>query len=384
MDLDIAKNIVPAYVGGDSGRAFALLNVLDAQDAFQRGDISEDQFVEAMAANGLTDGPGQKTLSRLLRVPDDQALSLVQGALKDALYFEDARRKEAERFEALAQNNVTAAYNRFFGFRPDTSYSIDEVSAIIPISPELQALADGMGGMVNGDDVRREILRFTGSSNYLTPAQREAMEGALATAGTPMAAEVDDPIKFSTMLLLKERGTLTVEVLQQNAPYLRQETYNSLLTGIFTRGEESVAVAKRIAASRFGYDELLAADPERGRQAKASYHAVVGAIEIEAERARIAGQPMTSQEILVRTEALIGEQMVFFKDALRAEYAETVQMFNQNTIGLDLRADDPDPIAALDAWYQSLTEEQQGMQSATYARYKTILRSDYISKGIFE
>lgn len=384
MNLDIAKNIVPAYVGGDSGRAFALLNVLDAQDALQRGDINESQFFEAMAANGLTDGPGQKTLSRLLRVRDDQALNLVQGALKDALYFEDARRKQAERFEATQKDNVTAAYNRFFGFRPDTNYSIDEVAAVVPISPQLQALADGMGGMVNGGDVQREILRYAGSSNYLTPDQRETMEGALATAGMPMFAQTDDRIKFSTMLAMKEQGTLTVEMLQRNAPYLKQDTYNSLLTGIFTRGEESVAVARRIAASKFGYDELLAADPERGRQAKASYHAVVGAIEIEAERARVAGQPLTSQEILARTEALIGEQMVFFKDALRAEYAETVQMFNQNTVGLDLRADDPDPIAALDAWYQSLTEEQQGMQSATYARYKTILRSDYISKGIFE
>jgi hypothetical protein len=384
MDLDIAKNIVPAYVGGDSGRAFALLNVLDAQDAFQRGDINEDQFFEAMAVNGLTDGPGQKTLSRLLRVPDDQALRIVQKAMDDARYFEDARRKEAERFETRQKDNVTAAYNRFFGFRPDTSYPINEVSAIIPISPELQALADGMGGMVNGGDVQREILRFTGSSNYLTPAQRETMEGALATAGMPMFPNVDDQIKFSTMLDLQQRGMLSVEMLQRNAFYLKQDTYDKLLRGIYTQADESVSLAIQRAKSQFGYDELLAADAERGRQAKASYFAVVGAIQTEAERARIAGQPLTSQQILARTDELIGEQMVFFKDALRAEYAETVQMFNQNTVGLDLRADDPDPIAALDAWYQSLPEEQQGQQSATYARYKTILRSDYISKGIFE
>jgi hypothetical protein len=384
MDLDIAKNIVPAYVGGDSGRAFALLNVLDKYDAFQRGDITEDELVEAMVENGMGDGPGQKTLSRLFRVPEGQVIGIVQGALKDALYFEDARRKEAERFETRQKDNVTAAYNRFFGFRPDANYPIDEVSAIIPISPELQALADGMGGMVNGGDVQREILRFTGSSNYLTPAQREAMEGTLATAGMPMFPNVDDQIKFSTMLDLQQRGMLSVEMLQQNAPYLKQDTYDNLLRGIYTQADESVSLAIQRAKSQFGYDELLAADAERGRQAKASYFAVVGAIQTEAERARIAGQPLTSQQILARTNELIDEQMVFFKDALRLEYADKLRQYNQDYPNLDLRPDDRDPIATLDAWYASLTDEQQRTQLDNLSRMKTVLILDYINKGIFE
>jgi hypothetical protein len=173
-------------------------------------------------------------------------------------------------------------------------------------------------------------------------------------------------------------------MLQRNAPYLKQDTYDNLLRGIYTQADEGVSLAIQRAKSQFGYDELLAADPERGRQAKASYFAVVGAIQTEAERARIAGQPLTSQQIFARTDELIGEQMVFFKDALRAEYATKVQFWNERTPGLDLRADDPDPIAALDAWWASLTEEQQKQQGTNFANIKTILRSDYISKGIFE
>jgi hypothetical protein len=210
------------------------------------------------------------------------------------------------------------------------------------------------------------------------------MEGTIAAAGMPTFAAEDNRIIFSSMLDRKERGTLTVEELQRNAPYLKQETFTSLLTGINTRAEESVSLAKRLAASQFGYDELLAADPDRGRQAKASYQAVVGAIELEAETARISGAPLTSQQVLARTQELIGEQMVFFKDALRVEYAETVEAFNRNTVGLDLSPTDTDPLARIEMWYEGLSDEQQKLQATNYARIKTIIRGDYISKGIFE
>jgi hypothetical protein len=35
-------------------------------------------------------------------------------------------------------------------------------------------------------------------------------------------------------------------------------------------------------------------------------------------------------------------------------------------------------------WYEGLTEDEQKLQATNYARIKTIIRGDYISKGIFE
>lgn len=379
MDLDIAKNVTTAYVANDPMKAFALLEALDASNALQRGEITEDDYAQAVM--GL--GDGQYTFLRLRQVRDDMAVGILDDALKQALAFDDARRKMEQRFETQEKDTVTSAYNRFFGFDPGRNYTLDEVASVVPITPQLKAFADSMGGTINGGDVQRAILSYTGSSNYLTPDQREAMEGAIASAGMPTFATTDNRIIFSSMLDRKERGTLTVEELHRNAPYLTKETFTSLLTGINTRAEESVSLAKRLAASQFGYDELLAADPERGRQAKASYHAVVGAIELEAEKAKIAGTPLTSQQVLTRTQELIGEQMVFFKDALRVEYAETVERFNTN-YGLGLDPANTDPLAHVEMWYEGLTEDQQKLQATNYARIKTIIRGDYISKGIFE
>jgi hypothetical protein len=380
MDLDIAKNVTTAYVANDPMKAFALMEALDASNALQRGEITEDEYAQTVM--GL--GDAQYTFLRLRNVSDVAAIDILDGALKQALVFDDARRKMEQRFETQEKDIVTSSYNRFFGFDPGRNYTLDEVASVVPITPQLKAFADSMGGTINGGDVQRAILAYTGSSNYLTPDQREAMEGTIAAAGMPTFAAEDNRIIFSSMLDRKERGTLTVEELQRNAPYLKQETFTSLLTGINTRAEESVSLAKRLAASQFGYDELLAADPDRGRQAKASYQAVVGAIELEAETARISGAPLTSQQVLARTQELIGEQMVFFKDALRVEYAETVEAFNRNTVGLDLSPTDTDPLARIEMWYEGLSDEQQKLQATNYARIKTIIRGDYISKGIFE
>lgn len=380
MDLDIAKNVTTAYVANDPMKAFALMEALDASNALQRGEITEDEYAQAVL--GL--GDAQYTFLRLRNVSDVAAVGILDDALKQALVFYDARRKIEQNAETQEKDAVTSSYNRFFGFDPGRNYTLDEVASAVPITPQLQAFADSMGGTINGGDVQRAILAYTGSSNYLTPDQREAMEGTIASAGMPTFAAEDNRIIFSSMLDRKERGILTVEELHRNAPYLKQETFTSLLTGINTRAEESVSLAKRLAASQFGYDELLAADPDRGRQAKASYQAVVGAIELEAETARISGTPLTSQQVLTRTQELIGEQMVFFKDALRVEYAETVEAFNRNTVGLDLSPTDTDPLARIEMWYEGLSDEQQKLQATNYARIKTIIRGDYISKGIFE
>lgn len=380
MDLDIAKNVTTAYVANDPMKAFALMEALDASNALQRGEITEDDYAQAVL--GL--GDAQYTFLRLRNVSDVAAVGILDDALKQALVFYDARRKIEQNAETQEKDAVTSSYNRFFGFDPGRNYTLDEVASAVPITPQLQAFADSMGGTINGGDVQRAILAYTGSSNYLTPDQREAMEGTIASAGMPTFAAEDNRIIFSSMLDRKERGILTVEELHRNAPYLKQETFTSLLTGINTRAEESVSLAKRLAASQFGYDELLAADPDRGRQAKASYQAVVGAIELEAETARISGTPLTSQQVLTRTQELIGEQMVFFKDALRVEYAETVEAFNRNTVGLDLSPTDTDPLARIEMWYEGLSDEQQKLQATNYARIKTIIRGDYISKGIFE
>lgn len=379
MDLDIAKNVTNAYVANDPMKAFALMEALDASNALQRGEITEDDYAQALL--GL--GDAQYTFLRLRNVSDADAVGILGDALKQALFFDDARRKTEQRAETQERDTVTSAYNRFFGFDPGRNYTLEEVASVVPITPQLQAFADSMGGMINGGDVQRAILAYTGSSNYLTPDQREAMEGTIASAGMPTFAEENDRIKYSNLLYRKEKGVLTVEELMREAPYLKEETFTSLLTGINTRAEESVSLAKRLAASQFGYDELLAADPDRGRQAKASYQAVVGAIELEAEKARIAGTPLTSQQVLTRTQELIGEQMVFFKDALRVEYAETVERFNTN-YGLGLDPANTDPLAHVEMWYEGLTEEKQKEQATNYARIKTIIRGDYISKGIFE
>lgn len=360
---NIATRTTQSYVFDDPTRAVALAEALDLQDEVRAGRMSAE---EAYAQSGLADDAAY-TLYTLEVLPREQALEIIYDTLSrsNRLYeAAEARRTEAEN---LQREQDDATYRAMFMFAdPNQQYTTTQ---IMRLAPQVASLMDmDPNQLITADQAREAFMTYFNMSNYLTPEQRRQVEAAFnRPTASSFAAETNQDV-YTDLFARAEAGTLTVTGLNAARMSITPENYTTLLGKIGAEADDALVDAKRVVQLRFGYDERMAMDSDAARQSQAAYFNVAAQLEQMATTRRAEGNPMTRTELNQEATRLANEQLELFRLALRGDRDQYIDLQMSNIpVGYD------NPLADLEAWWNSLDAAEQRARSSDYARHRFTL-----------
>ncbi len=371
MKTDIAENVVGSYVGADPIRALNLIGALEQIDA---GELDPDKTGDLPN--------GGYPLYTLQNLPRDDAVAVLDNALKVATRFANAQEKLEKKLEDDRNFFIGQAANRFTyfaaGFEPGERVRAGEVTDYVP---QLQAALPDPEAMILASEAAELMQEFLYANNAVTPTVQANFDKYEDEPALRFATTSNESV-YEDLFVRKDLGELTAMDVQENRALLTRADFKFFLDAVATEEDAALVDAKRIAKATFQYDELSAGDPDAGRASKAAYYAVVQELEtMVAERRFSPDARMTPQEINAAAKELIAGQQEAFILGLRLDYEAYVEDVNQDLSGVGLVLDPADPIASLDAWWSN-PDTDQTAQQRNYGRIKSTLMREYINKGV--
>jgi hypothetical protein len=372
MKTDIAENVVSSYVGADPIRVLNLIGALEQIDA---GELDPDKTGDLPN--------GGYPLYTLQNLPRDDAVAVLDNALKVATRFANAEEKLQKKLEDDRNFFIGQAANRFTyfaaGFEPNETVRASEITDYIPYLKDKFPDPDAV---VFASAAAEAMKEFLYTNNAVTPTVQANFDKYEDELTTSRFATTSSEIAYETLFVKKDLGELTATEVQENRALLTRADFKFFLDAVATEEDAALVDAKRIAKATFQYDELSAGDPDAGRASKAAYYAVVQELEtMVAERRFTPDARMTPQEINAAAKELIAGQQEAFILGLRLDYEAYVEDVNQDLSGVGLVLDPADPIASLDAWWSN-PDTDQTAQQRNYGRIKSTLMREYINKGV--
>ena len=371
MKTDIAENVVGSYVGADPIRALNLIGALEQIDA---GELDPDKTGDLPN--------GGYPLYTLQNLPRDDAVAVLDNALKVATRFANAEEKLEKKLEDDRNFFINQAANRFTyfaaGFEPGERVKAGEVTDYVP---QLQAALPDPEAMILAAEAAELMQEFLYANNAVTPTMQANFDKYEDEPALLFATTSNETV-YENLFVKKDLGFLTAMDVQENRAQLTRADFKFFLDAVASEEDAALGDAKRIAKATFQYDELSAGDPDAGRASKAAYYAVVQELEaMVVERRFTPDARMTPQEINAAAKELIAGQQEAFILGLRLDYEAYVEDVNQDLSGVGLVLDPADPIASLDAWWSN-PDTDQTAQQRNYGRIKSTLMREYINKGV--
>ena len=371
MKTDIAENVVGSYVGADPIRVLNLIGALEQIDA---GELDPDKTGDLPN--------GGYPLYTLQNLPRDDAVAVLDNALKVATRFANAEEKLDKKLEDDRNFFINQAANRFTyfaaGFEPGERVRAGEVTDYVP---QLQAALPDPEAMILASEAAELMQEFLYANNAVTPTVQANFDKYEDEPALLFATTSNETV-YENLFVKKDLGELTAVEVQENRALLTRADFKFFLDAVATEEDAALVDAKRIAKATFQYDELSAGDPDAGRASKAAYYAVVQELEtMVAERRFTPDARMTPQEINAAAKELIAGQQEAFILGLRLDYEAYVANINQNLSGVGLVLDLADPITSLEAWWNNPNTNQK-QQQTNYSRTKRDLMFEYINKGV--
>ena len=371
MKTDIAENVVGSYVGADPIRALNLIGALEQIDA---GELDPDKTGDLPN--------GGYPLYTLQNLPRDDAVAVLDNALKVATRFANAQEKLEKKLEDDRNFFIDQAANRFTyfaaGFEPGERVRAGEVTDYVP---QLQAALPDPEAMILASEAAELMQEFLYANNAVTPTVQANFDKYEDEPALLFATTSNETV-YENLFVLLDDGNLTAMEVRENRALLTRADFKFFMDEIETEEEAGVAEAKSIAKAAFQYDELSAGDPDAGRASKAAYYAVVKDLKtMVVERRFSPDGRMTPQQIYAAAKELIAGQQEAFILGLRLDYEAYVEDVNQDLSGVGLVLDPADPIASLDAWWSN-PDTDQTAQQRNYGRIKSTLMREYINKGV--
>ena len=370
MNTKLAENIATrttaAYVFDDPTRAIALAEALDLQDDVNAGRKSAE---EAYAESGLADDAAY-TLYTLDMLPREKALEIIYDTLSRSNRLYEAASKQREEQEARFDATLNDNYRgRFFFTNPAMSYTANDLIRMAPGVAAMAGLTATPDAPVTTEQARDAFMRYFDTFNYLTPEQRKQIDAAFNRAPASSFAPQTNPDVYADLFARAEAGNLTVVGLNAARGSITPDNFTTLLNKIGTEADDALNDAKSVARLRFGYDERMALDTDGAKQAQAAYFSVASQLEQTATTRRAEGNPMTRTELNAEAQRLADQQLELFRSALRGDRDQYIDLSMSNIPGIGYQ----DPVANLEAWWNSLDEAGQRSFRSDYARHKFTL-----------
>jgi hypothetical protein len=363
---NIATRTTQAYVFDDPARAVALAEALDLQDEVDAGTITAE---EAYEQSNLEDDAAY-TLYTLEALPREQALEIIYDTLARSNRLYEAA--ERQRTEQEAQQNAAneSTYRAMFMFAdPNQQYTTTQ---IMRLAPDVAALMDmDPNQVITSEQARGMFMAYFNRENFLTPEQRRQIDTAFAAPAVSSFATQTNQNVYTDLFARAEAGNLTVVGLNAARGSITPDNYTTLLSKIGAEADDALNDVKGRIRLEFRYNELDAANDIAGaRAAQSAFFSVASDLEIEAQRRRAEGNPMTRSELIDLGNSLVESQAEFFRAIQISERDSYIDLFMTNIPGIGYQ----DPLADLEAWYQSLDAAGQKTYSSELARHRVILR----------
>lgn len=368
LAVNIANNATQALVFDNPSIAVALAEALDLQDEVEKGTITAE---EAYARSGLEDNAAY-TLFTLQQLPREDALEIIYDTLgRSNRLYEAAERQRTEQEE---RNNASLDrnYRGMFMFADRTrEFTVADLMQVAPSVAAVSGLSATPDAPLTADQAREAFMNYFDTFNYLTPEQRRQVDTMFATAAPSSFAAQTNQDVYTDLFARAEAGNLTVVGLNAARGSITPDNYTTLLGKIGAEADDALNDVKGRIRLEFRYNELDAANDIAGaRAAQSAFFSVASDLEIEAQRRRAEGNPMTRSELIDLGNSLVESQAEFFRAIQISERDNYIDFFMTNIPGIGYQ----DPLADLEAWYQSLDAAGQRTYSSELARHRVILR----------
>ncbi len=373
MKTDIAENVVGSYVGADPIRVLNLIGALEQIDA---GELDPDKTGDLPN--------GGYPLYTLQNLPRDDAVAVLDNALKVATRFANAEEKLEKKLEDYRNFAIGQAANRFTyfaaAFEPGQRVKAIEITRYIP---DLKDKFPDPDAEILASTAAEEMKAFLYANNAVTPTMQANFDKYEDEPALRFATTSNETV-YENLFVKKDLGELTAVEVQENRALLTRADFKFFMDAVATEEDDALVTVKRIAKATFQYDELSAGDPELGRASKAAYYAVVQELEtMVAERRFSPDARMTPQEINVAAKDLIAGQKEFFAVQLRLDYDAYLKRIQTKYSSYGLEFDLLNPLESLAEWWGSLSEgEQNAVSDRSYSDVENTLQSEYINKGV--
>jgi hypothetical protein len=367
LALNIATRTTAAYVFDDPTRAIALAEALDLQDEVGAGRITA---AEAYAQSGL-DPDAAYTLYTLEVLPREQALEIIYNTLSRSTRLYEAAEKQREKVEKKFDATFEDAYRGMFFFtNPGATYTNSDMITMAPDAAAMAGFTSDPKAPLSAEDARQAFMNYFDTFNYLTPEQRKQVDTMFDTPAVSSFSDRTNQDVYTDLFARAEQGNLTVVGLNAARASITADNYTSLLSKIGAEADDALNDVKGRIRLEFRYNELDAANDIAGaRAAQSAFFSVASDLEIEAQRRRAEGNPMTRSELINLGNSLVESQAEFFRAIQIAERDNYIDFFMTNIPGIGYQ----DPLADLQAWYQSLDAAGQKTYSSELARHKVVL-----------
>ena len=368
LAVNIANNATQALVFDNPSIAVALAEALDLQDEVEKGTITAE---EAYARSGLEDNAAY-TLFTLQQVPREDALEIIYDTLgRSNRLYEAAERQRTEQ-EERNKASLDRNYRGMFMFADRTKeFTVADLMQVAPSVAAVSGLSATPDAPLTADQAREAFMTYFDTFNYLTPEQRRQVDTMFAaTTPSSFATQTNQDV-YTDLFARAEAGNLTVVGLNAARSSITPDNYTTLLGKIGAEADDALNDVKGRIRLEFRYNELDAANDIAGaRAAQSAFFSVASDLEIEAQRRRAEGNPMTRSELIDLGNSLVESQAEFFRAIQISERDNYIDFFMTNIPGIGYQ----DPLADLEAWYQSLDAAGQKTYSSELARHRVILR----------
>lgn len=313
MRKDIASNYLANKYGNNINANFELRKMLTLQDDVASGNMTSE---EAVAKLGIADGYAAHVL---LSIPRGDALAVIDGNLKNAMFFYNTQQKlESDLIRQDSQINEDAYNLAFSHERVILKTRLEDVGIPQRI---LEKIPTSREGFVSGYDAKEAIFDYLRNKNALTPDKRTALEEEINSSGSSESSldfpKTSNQAVKASLNLLANQGNLTVVQLSQNKRSLNGPDYTMLSNKIFTKSNESMNDFLRVVRARYSYSEELAAnDDDLSRASRAAYDAVSGGLALFA----VNNPSARSQDFQAEGNRLMEDQEAVYQAAQRDEF----------------------------------------------------------------
>ena len=321
MKIDIAKNVVGAYVSTTPSYALGLLEALEVQDLLNAG-IEVD--VEDMP---VLDG-GSYALHTLQNIPRDEANNIIKDALTEAAAFQKLRDEAQEKNEKANEKLLTSQSadldELMLTIDPLKIFSLEDAQtgteAILGAGFEFNTTDTGR---VSGAEILTQLRQWAFGNLDVTEQKNKFYLARIN--GADLRPTISQPFTMEILTKKEILGTLTFKDVDNASAVLTSPDQERLYQAVRNNQDRGVSRAKNNIKNAMKYDANLIKNMDKEAAAKITNEIsnIYRQLDNEVDRRRAAGEPMTQQEVIDLGNKLISEAPGV-RDIIDDEYEKTI------------------------------------------------------------
>ncbi len=321
MKIDIAKNVVGAYVSTTPSYALGLLEALEVQDLLNAG-IEVD-----VEDRPVLDG-GSYALHTLQNIPRDEANNIIKDALTEAAAFQkvrdDAQEKNEKANEELLKSQSADLDELMLTIDPLKIFSLEDAQtgteAILGADFEFNTTDTGR---VSGAEILTKLRQWAFGNLDVTEQKNKFYLARIN--GADLRPTISQPLTMEMLTKKEILGTLTFNDVDNASAVLTSPDQQRLYQAVRNNQDRGVSRAKNNIKNAMKYDANLIKNMDNDAAEKITNEIsnLYRQLDTEVDRRRAAGEPMTQQQVIDLGNKLISEAPGI-REILNDEYANAI------------------------------------------------------------